>query len=345
MTESGVETVERFQADSGERIYRIACDFHRPLCSYAYLILGDCPPTMIDCGTGEENCLDEILAGFEQVRTVFHERFEVADIERIIITHAHIDHGGGAAFFQEKSDALVLCHQFDSAVMCRYDERSAVGSRRFHDFLVWAGVEPARRKELVRAFGFTPRRAKSLEKVTWLENGQILDNLTIHHTPGHSPGHICIQIGGSHLILGDHVLSRTLTPVWPERVSPDSGLIRFYDSIDKIRRLVSEKPMIGLPGHEQVVTSIPTRLDMIENSHRRRLERILKLLEESDQPKSIDQLARKMYLASSGNAAFLALIDIGARMEYLELHNRVRIVNADELEQDRTDVYLYADVK
>lgn len=345
MTDRTVVKPERFQVDSGERIYRIACDFHRPLCSYVYLILGDVPPTLIDCGTGEKNCINEILSGFQQVCNFYGERFDVSDIERIIITHAHIDHGGGATYFQEKSNATVMCHQFDSAVMCRYDERASVANKRFHDFLIWAGVEETRRKELIRAFGFTPGRAKSLEQVSLLEDGQKLDNLTFHHTPGHSPGHLCIQTGRSHLLLGDHVLSRTLTPVWPERVSPHAGLTHFYDSVQKIRKLVSETPMVGLPGHEQVVTSISKRLEMAENSHRRRLERILKLLQESDEPMTISQLARKMYLVQTGNTAFLALIDVGARMEYLEQRNQVRVVNADELEQGRTDVYLYSFVK
>ncbi|MDR1958539.1 MAG: MBL fold metallo-hydrolase [Planctomycetaceae bacterium] len=332
--------LERFSAETGERIYRIPCDLHRALVSYVYLILSEhSPPTLIDCGTGEANCLQEILAGFAQIRSRYKESFVLTQLERIIITHAHIDHGGGTAFFVQNSGAEVMCHTLDASVITRYDERALLSNRRFNDFLKNAGIPSEKRTELIQAFGFTPGRAMSVQSVKPLEDGERLDNLTLCHTPGHSPGHLCIQVGNQHMILGDIILSKTLTPVWPERISPNTGLAHFFDSVKKIRDIAPN--MTGLPGHEQAIASLLPRIDTVEQSHHRRLERVLNLLRESDEPLSLSQLAGKMYIVRSGMPGFLALIDIGARVEYLEQRNFVSVVNAEELEQEKTDVFLY----
>jgi len=329
----------QFLADTGERIYRIPCDLHRTMESYAYLILGDTPTTLVDCGTGEGNCLPEILTGFEWIRSEFHESFEISEIRRIIVTHAHIDHGGGVPFFLKHADAEVMCHLFDASVITRYDERASLGNRRFADFLKTTGIDPEQQRTIIRAFGFTPGRTKAVSRVRPLADGEKLDNFTIHHTPGHSPGHICIQVGNSHVILGDHILSKTLTPTWPERVTPHSGLTHFMESVQNIRKRVGS--MTGLPGHEQVIEHLTSRIEMVEKSHHRRLERVVSLLEKSPEPMNIAQIARKMYLSQSGNWALLALTDIGARMEYLEQHNLVSVVNAEMLEQEKEDVIYF----
>ncbi|GHV10044.1 MBL fold hydrolase [Campylobacterota bacterium] len=333
----------QFIADTGERIYRIPCDFHRSMTSYVHLILGTGPAVLVDCGSGEGNCFQEITDAFHYIRSNFHETFDISQIGRIIITHAHIDHGGGAAEFLEKTSAEVMCHSYDAPVMTRYDERASIGNRRFSDFLKTTGTAQELCREIIEAFGFTPGRAKSVEKVHILSDGEKLDNLTIHHTPGHSPGHICIQVGNRHLISGDHILSKTLTPIWPERLTPHSGMTHFLDSLDKIRRIAGH--MTALPGHEEVIPLLSVRLDMAEKSHFRRNERVLRLLRENETPMTVSELARRMYLVQTGTWALVTLTDIAARIEYLEQHNLVSTANATALEQEKEDIYLYQPVR
>ena len=335
--------VARFETGAGRRIYRIRCDILRPLPGYSYLILGDhpdnSPPTLIDCGTGENGCDRELLSGLDLVRTAYKEPFEPTDIKRIIITHAHIDHGGGAKQLLDLTGAEAWCHKYDSSTFSRYDERAAVSNRRFDDFLRHAGVEPERRRGIIESFGFVQGRGKPFSVSRHIKDGEQFDGITVYHTPGHSPGHVCLLVDGSHIILGDHILARTITQLWPQQVTPHTGYLHYRDSVRKIAAIAKDK--IGLPGHEQVIEDLPRRIELVAQSHQRRIERILNILHDNKGPMSISQIARKMYLVQADNWSLLALTDVGARIEYLEQTGAVTVDNFDDLELNRTDVYLY----
>ena len=334
--------VARFETDAGRRIYRIRCDLLRPLPGYAYLLLGDQPATLIDCGTGENGCDRELLGGLELVRTMYKEPFKPTDIRRIILTHGHIDHAGGTRQLLDMTGAEAWCHRYDASTFTRYDERAAVGNRRFDEFLRHAGVEPERCLAIIEAFGFVRGRGKTFAVSRYLKDGEQFDGITVLHTPGHSPGHICLQIDGSHIILGDHILARTVTQLWPQQVTPHTGYWHYRNSLRKIAAVAQGK--VGLPGHEQVIENLPQRIELVARNHQRRLERILDILQHSPEPMSIAQIARKMYIAQEPSWALLALTDIGARIEYLEQIGAVAVENFDDLERNRTDVFLYRNV-
>ena len=59
---------------------------------------------------------------------------------------------------------------------------------------------------------------------------------------------------------------------------------------------------------------------------------------------SIAQIARMMYASQEPAWALLALTDIGTRIEYLEQVGAVAVENFDDLELNRTDIYLYRTV-
>ena len=335
--------VARFETDAGRRIYRIRCDILRPLPGYSYLILGDhlddSPATLVDCGTGENGCDRELQSGLDLVRTTYKENFRPTDIKRVIITHAHIDHGGGAKQLLDLTGAEAWCHKYDSSTFSRYDERAAVSNRRFDEFLRHAGVEAERRREVIEAFGFVRGRGKPFDVSRHLKDGEQFDGITVYHTPGHSPGHLCLQVDDSHIILGDHILARTLTQLWPQQVTPHTGYIHYRNSMHKIEAVAEGK--IGLPGHEQVIENLPQRIELIRNNHKRRHERILDILHDGKEPMSIAQIARKMYLLQTGTWSLLALTDVGSRIEYLEQCGVVAVENFDALELNRTDIFLY----
>jgi len=342
--------VTRFETDTGRRIYRIRCDLLRPLPGYAYLLLGDHPAMLIDCGTGENGCDRELLGGLDLVRATYKENFKPTDIRYIIITHGHIDHAGGTRQLldligREHCDpqyAEVWCHRYDSSTFTRYDERAAVANRRFDDFLRRAGVELGQRRSVIDAFGYVRGRGKPFPVRRHLKDGEHFDGITVYHTPGHSPGHLCLQIDGSHILLGDHILARTITQLWPQQVSPHTGYWHYRNSVRKIAAVAEGK--IGLPGHEQVIENLPQRIELVAKNHQRRLERILDILQNHATPMSITQIARKMYASQEPARSLLALTDVGARIEYLEQIGTVAVENFDDLELNRTDICLYRNV-
>lgn len=107
---------------------------------------------------------------------------EKVTVEKILITHAHIDHAGGAAELSRKSNLPIE------------------GPQKEDQF--WIDGLPAQSKEygFPLAEVFTPSR--------WLEQNDTITvgNLTlkVHHTPGHTPGHVIYFHPESKLaIVGD----------------------------------------------------------------------------------------------------------------------------------------------
>ena len=106
----------------------------------------------------------------------------------VIITHAHIDHIAGALNLKEITRAPILYNQFDLPVLAMMDEQAA-----------WLGVR-------------TPRVAPPDDD---LADGSLVTisniSATVLHTPGHTPGSICLHLAEENLLLaGDTLFAGTI---------------------------------------------------------------------------------------------------------------------------------------
>lgn len=171
-----------------------------------------------------------------------------------------------------------------------------------------------------------------------LEDGDELDGLRILHTPGHSPGHVCIGVGNL-LLSGDHILSQTLPHLWPESAAAYTGLGHYLESLGKIERTPGFE--CTLAAHEQVIHDVYGRIKTIRSAHRRRLKRMLEVLRKAGRPLSIDEIARQSYPEVTSFRAVLAVTDVGSRVEYLHQRGELTVANLDEIDRDENAVYRY----
>jgi len=330
--------VKRFVSDSGVRVYRIACNVFPEFSGRAYLLLGLRDATLIDTGSGQGESTRQILDGLETVRTEFGEAFQPPDIRRILITHSHVDHIGGLAEMVRLTGATVGAHPLDSRIISAYNERAATYNVNFDRFLRQAGVEPDRRKTVLHTFGYVKDRVASVPVDFALGDGDQLDSVKVTHTPGHSPGHVCLTVDNI-LVAGDHVLARTVSQQWPESVTSYTGLGHYLESLEKVRRM-SEIDLI-LGGHEPPIHDVQQRIEEIRTIQERRLARVLEIAGRAERPPTIDEMAERMYSRPEGFHAMLALCDVGSRVEYLDQRGQLAIVNAEECESQREPVYRY----
>jgi glyoxylase-like metal-dependent hydrolase (beta-lactamase superfamily II) len=112
------------------------------------------------------------------------------DVGRILLTHAHSDHVGGASAMRTRTGAAVQSHT-DDAEYVRNGRRPPLD----------------RSVRLARVFAHVGTRLSPCEIDGTFKDGDVLDvarGLSVLHTPGHSPGHCSfLHRASGVLITGD----------------------------------------------------------------------------------------------------------------------------------------------
>jgi glyoxylase-like metal-dependent hydrolase (beta-lactamase superfamily II) len=159
------------------------------------------------------------------------ERIKQKDLnlKYIVNTHGHPDHTCGNAKVKALTGVKIIMHELDDQMF-----NSAQG------------------KEMARQWGFTPSPPADM---TIKDGDQIMVgdvSLKVIHTPGHSPGGICL-LGDSNLFTGDTLfvggIGRTDLP--------GASMTQFMKSI-KERLLTLSGETIVWPGHDYGVSPSST---------------------------------------------------------------------------------------
>jgi glyoxylase-like metal-dependent hydrolase (beta-lactamase superfamily II) len=324
--------VRRFESAGGVRIYRASCHAFPGFVAHVYLLLGAGPPTLVDAGSGLGDANDELLEGFEQVRSEFGESLVPADIRRIIITHGHIDHFGGLAFLHRRMpQAEIAIHQLDARILTAFEERVEVAKKAIHRFLEQAGVGGDMLKGFLDVYGYSKKSMHSLPVAHTLVDHQELDGLRFIHAPGHCPGQVCIAIDDV-LLSADHVLPDISPHQAPESIMPYTGLGHYLESLDKIARI--EGIRLALGGHGEPMADVYKRVADIRQGHQRKLEKILSIIGQAPEPLTVNDVSQTLYTHVKGFHVLLAIEEVAAHVEYLYHHNRLAIANLDEYKRE-----------
>ncbi len=148
-------------------------------------------------------------------------------IKQIVITHAHIDHVGGAMQLRAATGAPILLNQNDYALLKMLDAQAA-----------WIGVAPPGRVEIDH----------SVAQADSIKTGSL--SADVIHTPGHTEGSICLYFPAEKkLIAGDTLFAGSIG-----RTDLPGG------SFEKIIRSLHDKVLelpddtVVIPGHGPLTT-------------------------------------------------------------------------------------------
>lgn len=164
-------------------------------------ILGD---TIVDTGTGMNP--DALLSRMRGAGV------NPSDIKHIVNTHCHFDHTGGNRLF----DADIAIHSLDADALREGDDARTVA------YMFSASMD-------------------AMDVAVELGEGDFVGDFEVIHTPGHTPGCICLYDGES-LISGDTVFADGGFG----RVDVGGDISELADSIRRLRRLDVE---YLFPGH------------------------------------------------------------------------------------------------
>ncbi len=192
---------------------------------------------IIRLGTYDSNAylVDGIMlvdAGMDgrAVISELEKHIQPENLETIILTHCHFDHSGGAGEVARTTGARIAIHEDDAALL--------------NDSLASAA----------QLFG---EKAPGIKPDILLRGGEILDGLAVIHTPGHTPGSICLYNEDSKILFSG------------DTVFPDGGFGRtdLYGGsttrlIESIKKLTLLDVSIMYPGHGDIVKNANENIRM-----------------------------------------------------------------------------------
>jgi glyoxylase-like metal-dependent hydrolase (beta-lactamase superfamily II) len=274
-----------------------------------YLIEED-PLTLIDAGPRDDNTLEALRSGLSRLG------HKLSDIKRIIISHAHADHYGLAQLIVEESGATAYIHEWDARAVGAETDYAA-----YRRLLTAAGVPREAIDRMEAGYEKFKGFAYPLDCVETLkDNDEILfdhESLTVVHTPGHTPGSICLLRTSNRLVFASDTVLKTITP--NPVLSPDpidakrrfQSLGEYLVSLARIRALA---PTVLKGGHGDDVTDYDEHFHRMYRFTNARQSKLMALLPR-DGATAWDT-AKFLFPDAGGYHRFLALSETVAHLDY-----------------------------
>ncbi len=188
------------------------------------------PPLAANCYLllDEKNAIIDVGGDIKFILEAISRYLNPKDLDYVILTHSHYDHAAAAGHF--KGIAKIAIHR---------DEYSLLKAQNFTSYLFGVSFKP-------------------FEPDLMLEGGEVIDlgniELEVIHTPGHSPGSICLyEPNKKWLFSGDTVFAHGSFG----RVDLPGGSAReLIRSLEKLSKLDVENLY---PGHEDIVEGNASR--------------------------------------------------------------------------------------
>lgn len=287
----------------------------------AYLVIED-SITLIDTGNPGKEAFNQLKEKLKNNRVM------LSDIDRIILTHSHVDHAGGISYIQKETDIPIYVHEnakpFLTDGLAEYEK----GEAFFYDFFKESGadINQHRTKRLYRPLGW--------RNVHYLKDGENIDIagklFHVVHVPGHSQQDIVLwreKTGeafiGDHLI-NDFSVNAFIEPPLPgDKVRPHP-LLQYRSSLNKVRKLPLN---MCYPGHGKLFYNHQELIDRRIAEQEKRCDHIMGILAEKE--RTIYEISQLMYPRLKKRAVYLGLSQVQGHMDLLVERKYVSVIESE----------------
>jgi glyoxylase-like metal-dependent hydrolase (beta-lactamase superfamily II) len=323
-----MESVTVDEVAPGVHRMALPLGIHGVMTVSAYLLAGDGADTLVDCGVAAAPTEDgdpgpDGTAALEAALTACGSGFEL--IERIVVTHAHIDHFGLAGEVVRRSGGALWMHRRTELDLAKYGEPDEAVDRR-ELMLADHGLFGPELTETSRGLcDWLPVMPSIGRPSTLLDGGErfVVGDRTweVLHTPGHSWGHVCLWSAADRLLCsGDHLLKVASPPVTFERGFDADPMGSYLASLERVRLL---DPALTLPGHGPPFPDGARRAASISRNKVRRLSQIREMVETRERT-AIELTAELHPTVTTGAQRHFAIAEILADLAYHEVRDVLR---------------------
>lgn len=234
----------------------------------SYVLSGLKRNLVVDTGMNMKPCLDAIRKGFEELKL---------DISKtdFFITHMHADHSGLVAVLATDESAVYF-NKREAEFLLKFSNdywEKVISFMKTHGF-----PEEEAEKAVLRHPGFK-YIARGPLNLFLVNDGEEIDignfRFRILHTPGHTPGHMCLYEPDKKILFsGDHILG-DITPNISAWSDEEAHLDDYFKSLDRISVLDVE---LVLPGHRRAFPDCRGRIEELKRHHEQRLREVVEII-------------------------------------------------------------------
>ncbi|MFP9191416.1 MBL fold metallo-hydrolase [Natrialbaceae archaeon A-CW1-1] len=309
-----MENVERIEIPTPFQIGRVNC--------YA---IAEADVTVVDPGPFTDEAYKTLEAGLARISC------EPSDIDRILITHPHIDHFGLANRLAQESGATVYAHEDAVDVLDNPTGNFEQEQTFFSTYLSAMGVP----EQLLETIISLPESYNRFREPVAVDEALVDDDtialegediLEVLHTPGHAPSSICfLDREADSAFTGDHIMAdispNPLLTLEPGTTDKRTRSLPTY--LEALERIANEDVTTGYGGHRPTVPDISARVEEIVAHHRKRDERVIEVIDEHGSMTAYE-LMTHLFPDLPATEAFAGLSEAIGHLDVLEDASRVQ---------------------
>ncbi|HSK70421.1 MAG TPA: MBL fold metallo-hydrolase [Pyrinomonadaceae bacterium] len=295
-----------------------------------YLIKEE-PLTLIDVGPKTEEAARVLREKLKR------NGVDLADIRRIVLTHAHEDHCGLAKQVRDEAkNAEILVHGWETGHLF-----GRLAREEHHKLMIRAGVPEAVFREMQDIYRDISLLTDALTdgEFSLLKDEMQLEfsggTLKVLHTPGHTPGSCSfVREANRTIICGDCVLKR-ITPnpiVSPDPLNPEKRFKSLAEYLVSLARLRSFSPTLVYGGHGEPISDFEEIFNRYVRAIDERQRSVVSLV--SQEGVTAFGVARELFPDAIDRDVhrFLAISEAIAHLDYAETEGKIAVELKDGVE-------------